>query len=237
MFTDPRKPCHCEVCLSIWFARPSPALGDAYQFTMLNARSVGAQFGMPKKEKKLPLKDEAKYIQCDVCKEVVNRLYKSAKALDKMQEEAILEAAEKTCDLGSDEGAFLVVLARQLDSPPPYSWPGEWVSRYDIVQLDGKLVLEEQDTFGECNRECETIREVCDDILGEYDTDLSEALYKSKGQSRATAATRSKVENAVCYDSDLCRKGSNKVPKKKVRITRPRTPGDVPPARTRALIG
>ena len=54
--------------------------------------------------------------------------------------------------------------------------------------------------MGDCRRECVTMARICSDLIGEYDMDLSELLYKP-------GTTRSQVTNALCYDlSGYCRK-------------------------------
>lgn len=55
---------------------------------------------------------------------------------------------------------------------------GEWISKYDLVESGERLLVQEQDDFGECNSECRTIGRACNEIIGDHDTDVAEELYK-----------------------------------------------------------
>ena len=63
----------------------------------------------------------------------------------------------------------------------PEETDGAWVSNYDIMEKNGKLVLEDHGVDGHCKVECQTIAKACDNLLGEHDTDIAEELYKARG--------------------------------------------------------
>ena len=51
----------------------------------------------------------------------------------------------------------------------------------DIVRnKDFELELENRQEMGQCNRECETIRSVCDDITGPMGEDIAEYLFEKR---------------------------------------------------------
>jgi len=133
---------------------------------LLLAHSCAAQMGgMPKKEKILHNKADLKYIGCAVCEEVAKTVHRTVsdmrKALPegrKLKEIDIIEKLESVCH--------------------PEEEAGQWTSHFDLVSEDGLLKLKDMGARGKCKAECQTIARSCDNILGEHDTDVAEALYK-----------------------------------------------------------
>ena len=81
---------------------------------------------------------------------------------------------------------------------------GDWISKYDIVEADSGLKIEEQESQRRCQQECKTISKACEESIGDIDTDLGELLWKDE-------LSLSKLINRVCYEmTDAC---TRKVPK------------------------
>merc|ERR1712039_55870 len=68
-----------------------------------------------------------------------------------------------------------------------------------------ELTLSHKDVFGKCSHECETIAEVCQALITEYEEELQEYLY-----SRISTA---KLQNKICRKS--CSKKHVKKKKKR----------------------
>ncbi|KAF7813914.1 Pollen-specific protein SF21 [Senna tora] len=111
-------------------------------------------------------KEDIPYIKCQVCEKLAKQLShqvhkKQAEiAPNKISEYQIIEIAENVCNLKKAEA--------------------DWILQIDIVEKEDRLELLEQDSQGHCNSECKTIERACQEVIGYYDTDVAEYLYKSK---------------------------------------------------------
>eukprot|EP00271_Cylindrocystis_brebissonii_P015750 TRINITY_DN38745_c0_g1_i1.p2 TRINITY_DN38745_c0_g1~~TRINITY_DN38745_c0_g1_i1.p2 ORF type:complete len:262 (+),score=42.50 TRINITY_DN38745_c0_g1_i1:414-1199(+) len=107
-------------------------------------------------------KEDIPFIKCEVCEEVAKQLsrqYKKIKeSTPKLTEFQVIEMTERVCNPNRDEG--------------------EWIAKMDIVEVGtDRLKLENQDVIGECRSECKTIQKACEQVLGDHDTDVAEALF------------------------------------------------------------
>ena len=102
----------------------------------------------------------------------------------------------------------------------PDSEPGEWITKLDMVEDGSRIKLVAQPGPGKCGVECRTVARACVDVLGDSDTDLSEALY-AKMSSSGGGLTRGWLEPLLCHSlSKACA-----APPPRVPATRPRGPG------------
>ena len=100
-----------------------------------------------------------------------------------MEEDDILSTVEASCSSDTKQG--------------------DWISKYDIVEVDRGLKIEEQESSRRCHQECKTISKACEESIGDVDTDLGELLWKDE-------LSLSKLINKVCYEmTDAC---TRKVP-------------------------
>ncbi|KAF2304040.1 hypothetical protein GH714_026590 [Hevea brasiliensis] len=105
----------------------------------------------------------------------------------------IIELAENVCNLKKEEA--------------------DWIMKIDIVEQGDKLELVEQDTEGQCNSECKTIEQACEQVVGYSDTDIAEYIFSSKPD----------VDSLVNY---LCKDLTNSCRKKPPPVPKDRTPGE-----------
>lgn len=99
----------------------------------------------------------------------------------------IIEISENVCNLKKQEA--------------------DWILKIDIVEQGDRLELVEQDSEGQCNSECKTIERACQEVIGYYDTDVAEYLYKKKPQIDV-------LVNFLCKDlSESCSAKPQPVPK------------------------
>ncbi|RWR73587.1 Saposin B [Cinnamomum micranthum f. kanehirae] len=141
-------------------------------------------------------KEDIPFIKCQVCQKLANQLHhqvnikQSQISPKKISEFQIIEIAESVCNLKKEEG--------------------EWIPRIDIVEKGDALELIEQDTEGQCNSECKTIERACQEVMGFYDTDVAEYIFKTKPQIDS-------LMNFLCHDlSRACSVKSPPVPKNRL---------------------
>ena len=154
--------------------------------------SVGAQFGMdqlPKKPKPAPLKDDLKYIKCEVCKKVVMEASRQAASLS--TQSAVEDMVERMCDADADgkEGR---------------GSEGVWMSELDISKKGQGLVITNKGP-GVCRRECRTVAKACEDIVERLEIEEWADLLRREKASAGSIGQR------VCTKKiSVCKKG--KVP-------------------------
>ncbi|KAF7819719.1 Pollen-specific protein SF21 [Senna tora] len=111
-------------------------------------------------------REDIPYIKCQVCEKLAKQLYQQVQkkqaeiAPKKISEYQIIEIAENVCNLKKVEA--------------------DWILQIDIVENEDRLELVEQDSEGQCNSECKTIEQACQEVIGYSDTDVAEYIYKSK---------------------------------------------------------
>ena len=103
----------------------------------------------------------------------------------------------------------------------PESEPGEWITKLDMVEDGHRIKLVQQPSPGKCGVECRTVARACVDVMGDSDTDLSEALYAKMSSGSGGGLTRGWLEPLLCHSlSKACA-----APPPRVPATRPRGPG------------
>ncbi|PSC76362.1 DUF3456 domain [Micractinium conductrix] len=89
---------------------------------------------------------------------------------------------------------------------------GEWIARLDLVEEGDRLAVAEMEAVGNCGGECKTIQLAAEQVVGEHDTDMAEALFTGK-------KSRAQFNNWLCYElTGGCRSKPPPLPKD-------RTPG------------
>ncbi|GJR87095.1 hypothetical protein Tco_0211106 [Tanacetum coccineum] len=138
-------------------------------------------------------KDDIPFIKCQVCEKLAKELYEQARdkqlkiSPKKITEYDIIEISENVCNLKKQEA--------------------DWMLKIDIVEKGDRLELVEQDSEGQCGSECKTIERACQQVIGYYDTDVAEYIYKKKPQL-------SSLVNYLCKDlSGACSAKPPPVPK------------------------
>ncbi|KAJ6435280.1 hypothetical protein OIU84_000464 [Salix udensis] len=113
-------------------------------------------------------KDDIPYIKCQVCEKVASQLYLQVQkkqdqiSPQKISEYQVIEIAEKVCNLKKEEA--------------------DWIMKLDIMEQGDKLELIEQETEGQCNSECKTIEQTCQQVMDYVDTDIAEYIFTTKPQ-------------------------------------------------------
>ena len=81
-----------------------------------------------------------------------------------------------------------------------------------VLNDDNKLELVNRDAMGQCNRECETLRSVCESVTSPIAEDIAEWLYEN-----ADEVAENTILEFMC--STVCHKDGiwPKVPKKLAR--------------------
>ncbi|PWA53747.1 hypothetical protein CTI12_AA442330 [Artemisia annua] len=138
-------------------------------------------------------KEDIPFIKCQVCEKLAKELYEQVKdkqlkiSPKKITEYDIIEISENVCNLKKQEA--------------------DWMLKIDIVEKGDRLELVEQDSEGQCGSECKTIERACQQVIGYYDTDVAEYIYKKKPQL-------SSLVNYLCKDlSEACSTKPPPVPK------------------------
>lgn len=145
-------------------------------------------------------KDDIPFIKCQVCEKLAKELYeqvrdKQAKiSPKKISEYDIIEISENVCNLKKQEA--------------------DWMLKIDIVEQGDRLELVEQDSEGQCGSECKTIERACQEVIGYYDTDVAEYIYKKKPQ----------INSLVKY---LCKDLTEACSKKPPPVPKGREPGEI----------
>merc|ERR1712194_446393 len=120
--------------------------------------------GAPPEEPFPAVKSDVKFIACSTCKALARKLHaESSKWGPEItgSEEAIAGKVAEMCDTASDAGS--------------------WITEYDMVESsDGKRIdLKRHSQKGECEVECNTIKQACKDVLQEADIEVTTMLYKA----------------------------------------------------------
>ena len=65
------------------------------------------------------------------------------------------------------------------------------------MERGSKLAVVEQEVPGKCGTECRTVARACEGLLGDWDTDLAEALF---AQSAEEGSSRVWLEQRLCRE-------------------------------------
>ena len=88
----------------------------------------------------------------------------------------------------------------------PTSREGEWLTKLDVGEAAGRLVLVEMGDLGQCDEVCRTAELAAQAIVGEHDTDMAEVLYVGR-------KGRAQFNNWLCYElSGVCKSKPPRVP-------------------------
>ena len=111
-----------------------------------------------------PRKEDVKFIKCDVCRYLAINAYEQGRELlarsdDKITEDQVIELIEKLTTAWRPEG--------------------EWITSLHLTKslTGGKLTVTNMEQQGECGEACKTIEKAAQDVMGEHDTDVAEALF------------------------------------------------------------
>jgi len=130
-------------------------------------------------------KKDIKYAKCSICREAMKVLTRNISARRKKKKDGVLS-----------EEIFLDHMVKMCN---PDTEEGEWIRKIDLVPGKGRLVVRQQENFGKCKSECQTIAEVCSKIMDKHDVVISEMLWKRN--------KRSKITRRICRQSSkYCRK-------------------------------
>lgn len=84
----------------------------------------------------------------------------------------------------------------------PDAEAGEWLTRLDLVPRGKRLAVEAQEGPGKCGSTCRTLARACEEALGDWDTDVAEALFRNDSPS-----PRAWLEGLLCRElSGACAK-------------------------------
>ncbi|KAJ0881905.1 hypothetical protein HanRHA438_Chr10g0479261 [Helianthus annuus] len=140
-------------------------------------------------------KDDIPFIKCQVCEKLAKQLYEQVR--------------DKQANISPKKGFYcgygrLSVLRMDFVR---VCLEADWILKIDIVEQGDRLELVEQDSEGQCGSECKTIERACQEVIGYYDTDVAEYIYKKK-------PTMSSLVNFLCKDlTEACSTKPPPVPK------------------------
>mmetsp|Transcript_44536 Transcript_44536/g.71315 ORF Transcript_44536/g.71315 Transcript_44536/m.71315 type:complete len:223 (-) Transcript_44536:1-669(-) len=114
-------------------------------------------------DRKKPLRKFKKYIECQVCEFAAQSIYR------------IWLMSMNQPDFNENEMYNLVI-----ESCNPWSNIGVWINTIDIALNGTRLELQPQDEMGQCHRECETVRSVCDEIVSAEADEIANYIWTNK---------------------------------------------------------
>ncbi|KAL4535078.1 hypothetical protein Ndes2526B_g05990 [Nannochloris sp. 'desiccata'] len=146
----------------------SSLLSSTFILAILALQSTNAE-----PPKFYPRKEDVKFIKCDVCRYLAINAYEQGRELvlgkqasgEKVSEEDVIELMEKLTTAWRPEG--------------------EWITALHLTKsLTGsKLSVKNMERQGECGEACKTIERAAQEVMGEHDTDVAEAVYVQKHDS------------------------------------------------------
>ena len=134
-----------------------------------------------------------KYIHCETCEYVTDKLfymYESFKAGPDWGEDTLIDILHDICN--------------------PFSNIGLWITTIDLyVDVERYLTYDQNDKFGMCHRECETISKACQEVISDQAEELAEWIWNTPD----AWIKKETFTDHIC--SPFCEDGKIKVPKKK----------------------
>jgi hypothetical protein len=152
-----------------------------------------------------PRKADTKFIKCAVCERMARSAYDQAQALLATSKSTGIKASEMRpiCSCCAPS-AWHAAASRPLRPPPTplqvdeaavidlversiVSWKeeGDWMTRLHLqVASGGALAVRDMRQPGECGEACKTIERAAEEVMGEHDTDVAEALFTVSARSR-----------------------------------------------------
>ena len=149
-------------------------------------------------EEQKPLTKYKKYIKCQVCElaaQSVHRIWMGATQQTEFDENEIYNGIIQTCN--------------------PLSNIGIWMLAFDIkLTNESRLLLENQQDMGKCQRECQTLRSVCNDIITSDADEIAEFLWNNRDELNESDEPLIVIANYICHSSNICRERMPKLSKK-----------------------
>ncbi|PRW59626.1 CURVATURE THYLAKOID chloroplastic-like isoform B [Chlorella sorokiniana] len=103
----------------------------------------------------------------------------------------------------------LIELVEQLTSAGQPE--GKWLTQLELVEQGERLVVQETQQAGTCGEACRTVERAAEQIMGEHDTDVAEALFVGK-------KSRAQFSNWLCYElSSACKHKPPPLPKARMQ--------------------
>ena len=135
-----------------------------------------------------------KYIHCETCKYASDKLfymYESFKSGPDWGEDTLIDILHDICN--------------------PFSNIGLWITTIDLYcDIERYLTFDQNDKFGMCYRECETIAKSCQEVISDYAEEIAEWIWLNP-QWIQKEVFIDYICDKHCHDDD----GKIKVPKKK----------------------
>jgi hypothetical protein len=129
---------------------------------LLSIHSINAE-----PPKYYPRKEDVKFIKCEVCR------YLALNAFEQGQD---LVAAKQASDDKVTEDEFIELMEKVTTAWRP---EGEWITALHLTKslTGGSLSVKNMNRQGECREACKTIERAAQEVMGEHDTDVAEALF------------------------------------------------------------
>ena len=132
---------------------------------------------------------DVRYLKCAACQHLVEAAHAS-----------LARERQQGASLSEDDVAAIIDRSCKPDTKE-----GAWLSKIDLVERDGKLLLVEQAQPGPCEQECMTIAMACDAVVEGMENELSEALWEGSASKQETSS------RACSSWSTACRKPAPKL--------------------------
>lgn len=148
-----------------------------------------------------PIWEYFDYLKCQVCK---NSMKNAVKYNNKIKND--MKNMKKKKKITRDNYKnFLKLIC------DPYHKFGSWITKFDIIRQNNKLIMNNTNEFGECNRECNTIAFICEKNIFSNDYNILINLlieYESYDM----------LYNQFCLDSACYHKNKDKKIEKGTKI-------------------
>lgn len=152
---------------------------QALVFLVLVIQVLGQPGKKDPRKKIPPRKKDVKKIACSVCSHLSRNLFDtlSKQARKKgMSEESVIDSVEKSTTAWREQG--------------------EWITHLHLEKTwKGYLGVKDMKKMGECGEACRTIEYAAQQVMGEHDADVGEALYTG-----SFGSTRGDFERWLCDD-------------------------------------
>eukprot|EP01083_Nonionella_stella_P174465 604834_1 len=130
-----------------------------------------------------------KYIECQVCEFTAQSMFN------------VWLLSMNTNQYSFDETEMYHLVVETCN---PWSNIGVWITSIDIeLNDDDQLELMTKEDIGECNRECETIRSICEDIAVMDADEIAEYFWNNKDNMDLDALTKYLCADACPLDDKM----------------------------------
>eukprot|EP00483_Globobulimina_turgida_P010281 UN10300 len=135
-------------------------------------------------DKKKPYKKLKKYIRCQVCEFSAESIH--IISLSTMEENVF------------DENLIYNVI---VETCIPWSHFGIWITAMDLViNEENELKLINKKEMGQCNRKCETIKSVCEDVVSGDAECIAEYIWSNRNEIDNATLTQYMCSNVCGVD-------------------------------------